>query len=350
VEPLARLIDRNRDRLSHAGPTLWVDPPPGLAWDELDPEGRHALFTGDEALRCRLAAGGRTVEFGAFPEGPPVPRIVLAQPREKARLRMMAHCLARRLAPNGRLYLAGENRAGARSAPRQLAPWFGQVNKMDSARHCILHEARDPAAESPFRPLDYLETWRLGAFAPELEVCTYPGVFAHGALDAGTRLLLEHLKPVLHTLPPGARVLDLGCGAGVIGAALLLRRDDLAVVLADSSALALAAARATLARNDLHAEVRASDGLRGVEGVFDLVVSNPPFHAGHRERADRGTGLFDDLLNFLNPGGQFIMVANRHLPWPRWMEKTLGHCDVMGRDDGFHVLNHRVVGRRRRAH
>ena len=48
-----------------------------------------------------------------------------------------------------------------------------------------------------------------------LKVVSLPGVFSHGRLDRGTALLLEHLDKL-----PSGHLLDFGCGAGVLGAAL----------------------------------------------------------------------------------------------------------------------------------
>lgn len=341
MSPLSQLFLRQRERL--AGPGLWVNPPRDLPWREL---GKPDCFTQDEADRRGLAAAGIPATFGAVPESAGGrQRCVLALPREKARLRLLAHCCADRLDEDGTLYLAGENRAGARSAPRQVEPWFPGLQKLDSARHCVLFAGRPAADLDPFDLENYRSEWSLED--PDLRIASYPGVFAHGGLDSGTELLLRTLEPVWRRAPE--RALDLGCGAGVIGATLAQRLPGLDLVMADSSALALAATRATLALNNLAATTVASDGLEGVTGPFDLVISNPPFHQGHREREDLGAGLFRDLGNFLTPGGQFIMVANRHLPWPRWMRDTLGACEVLAQTRTFHVLSyeHATTAQRR---
>ncbi len=343
---MSRFLARNAPRLLEAADTLWVNPPPDLNWIEFHRPGHTDWFTQDEAARRALATAGAPIRFGAFPMGDSPPaRAVLCLPREKARLRMLAHALADGLSPDGVLFLAGETRAGARSAARQVEPWFGSVDKLDSARHCVLFRATAPRVDAPFDPDAYRQTWRLDDAFGGLPICSYPGVFAHGDLDAGTQLLLESLQQ-LSGAPP-VTALDLGCGAGVIGTFLLSRHPGLALTCADSSALALAATRSTLAANGFRATVQPTDGLAGVDGRFDLVVSNPPFHDGHRERDDLGAGLFDDLRNFLNPGGQCIIVANRHLPWPRWMDQALGGHQVLTRNDAFHVLAGRSPAARR---
>lgn len=71
----------------------------------------------------------------------------------------------------------------------------------------------------------------------------------------------------------GARVLDLGCGTGVLGA-WSARRGASAVTLSDLEDEALAAAREVCARNRVDADVVQSDLLAAVRGSFDVVVAN----------------------------------------------------------------------------
>lgn len=108
--------------------------------------------------------------------------------------------------------------------------------------------------------------------------------------------------------------------------------------MTDSSALALAATRATLKAARQHAQVLASDGLRDVQGRFDLIISNPPFHVGHQEQKQLSQRLFAPLRDFLKPGGRCIMVANRHLNYHRWLEQLSGHVHVLAQTSRFQVF------------
>ncbi len=114
---------------------------------------------------------------------------------------------------------------------------------------------------------------------------------AAGRLDEGTALLLGVLPP----LPPGARVLDFGCGSGAIGAAALAASPGLAVTMLDNDAVALEAVRENVpdARRVLGvrlADVRLDAGawaaaalalLPDIDGLFMRLI---PYEApwGHR--------------------------------------------------------------------
>ena len=96
-------------------------------------------------------------------------------------------------------------------------------------------------------------------------------------MDGGTKLLLStfHKADGLK-----GKVLDLGCGAGVIGASLKKQFPKIKLTMSDIHAMAIASSKRTLAENALEGEVLASDVFSHIEGRFDLIVSNPPFHDG----------------------------------------------------------------------
>jgi release factor glutamine methyltransferase len=88
-----------------------------------------------------------------------------------------------------------------------------------------------------------------------------------------TELLVEW---ALEAAGPGARVLDWGTGSGAVALALADERPDLAVTAIDTSAEALAIARANDAAGAV--EWLASDGFAALTGrVFDVVAANPPY-------------------------------------------------------------------------
>lgn len=79
-------------------------------------------------------------------------------------------------------------------------------------------------------------------------------------------------------MSPAARVLDMGCGSGVLGLTLAAERPAWQVELADVSPEALALARENAARLEI-AMVRftESDLFTNMEGGFDGIVANLPY-------------------------------------------------------------------------
>lgn len=103
-------------------------------------------------------------------------------------------------------------------------------------------------------------------------------LFASHQVDNGTKLLLRCLES---EKPPG-RILDLGCGYGVLGIALARRFPEARVVMADSNLLAVRYARRNAALNNVaNAEVVGSVALEDVPaGEYDLIVANVPAKIG----------------------------------------------------------------------
>jgi len=73
------------------------------------------------------------------------------------------------------------------------------------------------------------------------------------------------------------RVVDVGTGTGAIALSIAHERPDARVVATDLSLDALALARENAADTQLAVQFVATDLLEGLDGPFDLVVSNPPY-------------------------------------------------------------------------
>lgn len=145
-----------------------------------------------------------------------------------------------------------------------------------------------------------------------------PVVFRTGALLARTaaRRVAER-----SAARQGTRLLDLGCGTGVV--ALLCARAGAGGIATDVSPEAVRNARLNLLLNRLErlVEVREGDLFAPVEGErFDLVAFNPPFFPGTpRDAYDRAWRSEDAFERFcsglprtLAPGGEALALLSSH--------------------------------------
>ncbi len=123
-------------------------------------------------------------------------------------------------------------------------------------------------------------------------------------------------------LRSGARILDIGCGAGPggIAATLASRAASPALVLADINPMALVHARANAALAGVSRVAYAQGDLFSpVEGAFDLIVANPPYLVDAAARIYRhgggalGAGLSERIvtegLPRLSPGGRLVLYT-----------------------------------------
>jgi 16S rRNA G1207 methylase RsmC len=137
-------------------------------------------------------------------------------------------------------------------------------------------------------------------------------LFSSFEVDDGTDLLLRTLN-----VPPPDTILDLGCGAGVIGIVLNRFFPQTQVVMADKDLLAVRYARHNIALNGIErALVLGSVGLEHVPDIrFDLIVSNIPAKIG--DLAIEQEFILAPLER-LRPGGDYWFVTvsglNRLIP------------------------------------
>ena len=332
----SEVILRNEAKLPQARLIL-INPPRDSLRRQLEQSGRPVgVFTQNHGDFCWHASSPEeNVRFGLLPAPDQLAStVILNLPREKELLTMMLHALSSSLLPDSRLWLVGENKAGIKSARRYLEQFFRQVSKFDSARHCVLFEARQPCPGKRFEPEKYAKHWQVSFADLSIDVISFPGVFAHGRLDPGSRLLLDALEG----LQPNGKILDFACGSGVIGCSLLAANSGVELTLLDVSAIALESSRRTLERNGLQAQLLPSDGLDQVEGRFDWIVSNPPFHRGVRNDLDIAANFFAAAGTFLTQNGRIIIVCNRHLPYAEWLQTHFDQVERLCANDQFVVI------------
>lgn len=127
----------------------------------------------------------------------------------------------------------------------------------------------DPNLKSDKRIITY------GYLGKELKFYSDLGVFSKDRVDRGTDILLNTLEL------EGPKILDLGCGIGIIGVALASRDKKLEVVSTDVNERALNLAKENYELNGIkNFEVFLSDGYENIKGKFDMITLNPPIRAG----------------------------------------------------------------------
>ncbi len=134
-----------------------------------------------------------------------------------------------------------------------------------------------------------------------LSFVTDRGVFSHGRVDAGSRLLAEQMR-----LPDEGDLLDWGCAWGLLGVVAARTWPGLRIALVDVNERACDLARENARRNGVEAEVLCGDAheVLGDRG-FDAIVCNPPISAGRAAVL----AVMDHAARALRPGGSFWMVA-----------------------------------------
>ena len=152
---------------------------------------------------------------------------------------------------------------------------------------------------------------------------------------------------------PGMRVLDLGCGCGVVGILAARKCGAENVVMCDIDPAAVACARENAAANGVPGvECVVSDGLKGVDRAgFDLILSNPPYQTDFKV----AKGFIEKGFNRLRIGGRMWMVTKRLDWYKNKLASVFGGVRVR-EIDGYHVFeaerrqpNYASKGKREKA-
>lgn len=253
------------------------------------------------------------------------------------------------LKPGGIIYVAGANDAGIGALISDTRALFGQCNPLIyRAHHRVAVAQKLPAIPPPawatipgIAPQSWHE-FPLTLGGRELTISSLPGIFAYDRLDEGTRFLLEHTQ-----FCPGERVLDIGCGWGALGLAAAIA-GAAHVDLIDSSLPAIAAVQRTITAAALpQASAFASDALAALtDQQYDLIVTNPPFHAGKTVSYDAANAFIAAARRHLAPRGRFLLVANAFIRYERALQEQFPTVATVAADRRYHLLEATLQPRR----
>mgnify|MGYP003296057322 CR=1 FL=1 len=180
---------------------------------------------------------------------------------------------------------------------------------------------------------------RATVWGHDLDLVSGSGVFAQGRVDIGTAILFRETQP-----PKRGRILDLGCGWGVIGLAVAVAAPDSIVTAVDVNE------RAVLLANENATSLGVADRYTAVtpggvapEASYDEIWSNPPIRIGKE-------ALHELLLTWLPrlaPGGRAVMVVGKNLgadSLQRWLGERGYPTGRLASAKGFRVLETRRSG------
>ncbi len=262
-----------------------------------------------------------------------VDTIVVHIPAIRELNNLVVETAASRLAVGGELIIYGGNHEGMKSIADHLAPWFENAEVLLFKQHQRVITAR--RAETHEQPATDLEDWQkrvsvtLGG--ENLELISYPGMFAHGSIDPGTRLFLDHLPACV----AGDHVLDMGCGNGILARAIAQRTPDVAIDAVDLNAFALEATR----HNVPTAKLFWGNSWKALpnEAKYQVIVSNPPVHRGLEQSTDMLEYFITEAKKHLLPGGLMALVVQGTTPVKKYLNQAGFIAKLIAEDDTYQI-------------
>ncbi|MCM1055688.1 MAG: methyltransferase [Bacteroides sp.] len=163
-----------------------------------------------------------------------------------------------------------------------------------------------------------------------LTLYAHDSMFSPNAPDKGTLAMLT-----LTEISRGDKVLDLGCGSGIVGiyAAKLIGSEN--VVMTDSSEIAAEFAKKNAALNNVpDIPVRCGNGYENItDRDFTVIMSNPPYHTDFSV----AKAFIEGGYRRLAFGGRMIMVTKRLDWYKNKLSSVFGGVNVREKD-GYYIF------------
>lgn len=182
-------------------------------------------------------------------------------------------------------------------------------------------------------------------FSDKFEGKTYTfksskNVFSKNEIDQGSAALLRGI--LKNTTSLSGRVLDFGCGTGVLGIVLKNHYPQTHWTLIDINGNAVQLAKENVLLNGFsyrYFNIVKSDLLKSLPGeVFDHVVTNPPIRAGKNVLL----GVVKSSYEALEKGGTLTLVIRKSHgaeSLKTFITQLFGNCEVIYREKGHYVLH-----------
>jgi 16S rRNA (guanine1207-N2)-methyltransferase len=183
---------------------------------------------------------------------------------------------------------------------------------------------------------DWLAPVTYTAAGRSFSIQTYPGVFSYKKIDKATDFLLRSIS-----FNPADKVLDLGCGVGIIGIVAAQRCPQGSVELVDIDPRAVALAQRNVATNNLkNAKVYASHVYDSVSSRdFDKIIVNLPAQIAKpvQQQILRGS------REYLKPDGVFLVVLQARLQRfvKRELREVFKEVNFLGKESHFVIIEAR---------
>ena len=159
------------------------------------------------------------------------------------------------------------------------------------------------------------------------------GVFSKGELDFGSNLLI---KNVIDKNIKG-KILDLGCGYGIIGI-ILNKILNVDVTMVDINKRAIHLSNLNIKENNcINIEAILSDGYKELKDKYDYIITNPPIRVGK----DKLYSLIRDGKNYLKKNGIIYLVIRKEQGAKTFIRDFENEysIEILDRKKGFYIIS-----------
>lgn len=158
------------------------------------------------------------------------------------------------------------------------------------------------------------------------------GVFSKNKVDIGTITLIESY---FNYGRKNVKVLDVGCGYGVIGITLS-KIMNCKLDMIDVNERALQLSKNNLIKNKVNANVFKSNCYEDIKDKYDVIITNPPIKAGKKIYMK----IINDSFKYLKKDGElwFVMKNSHGVKTVYKNLQNIKNSQIIKKNKGFYVI------------
>ncbi|ENN95258.1 ribosomal RNA small subunit methyltransferase C [Bartonella vinsonii subsp. berkhoffii str. Tweed] len=237
--------------------------------------------------------------------------------------------------PGGWIIIGGNKTAGAASMMKWVKTFVPVTDKL-SKNHGLVFWLQVPQQIER----QNIAQLRSSPLTFENKFQTTSGMFSHGRIDPGSAALAFHMRKII-----SGKTADFGAGWGFLSYAALEQNEKLtALDLYEADYNALRAAKQHLKHKTASCPIHFywhDLVCEPITDLYDTIISNPPFHTQQTTDISLGQHFIIKAAKYLKPGGNLLLVANRHLPYETLLKDIFHKVLIHEKAHGFKVIEAR---------
>ena len=161
-------------------------------------------------------------------------------------------------------------------------------------------------------------------------------IFSKDKIDYGTKLLIE---TVVKNFTLTGKVLDIGCGYGVIAIVLANLFSDATFTMCDINKTAVELSQENVKLNHCYniQNICVSNAYEAIDNSFNYIITNPPIKAGKKNLLNILEGAYEHLVD----GGKLMFVIKKKHGEDSIRKRLCliySNVEILKRDSGYYIL------------
>lgn len=248
-------------------------------------------------------------------------------PKDKKEAKFQIIYLFSLLPKNCNIYIIGQKRSGVCGIKKFFTTEI-KFKKIDIAKHCNLYHG--VLKKNTFFTLkNFLKI----NFWKSIKIYSLPGVFGYNKIDKGSLLLISTFVNKKIT----GKVLDICSGNGILSVALSYYNSNIKLTLTDIYDSALWCSKKTLHKNNINAQIYASNIYSNISEKFNFIISNPPIHKDKKKNLNIIYKIIKNSTKFLKKNGELRIVTVSSHSYNNIFKKTFRFFNILKKTKKYKI-------------